>query len=180
MKKNLFAVLLCFVLVLSLSACRKNSAKNLQIESHKGSTYVIKSIATDLAFGDMYFTIKDEALTSIHCTYDAKKYKLSKYYVKIGDYVEASTYTSADGVTDITLSTPYRFVSGKDSDGYEILNTQTIVMYVSFVDINTDNSDYEGDLVAPSSVTVTTNATDLIEFIRNKEIKKNPNTTTAS
>jgi len=172
--KKLLVIFLTITLSLTLTSCkRKNVAKNLEIYSKKGSTYIIRYCSSKLDFGDFYITITDEKLVNFY-TISNENYKLDNYKFTIGDYTASCNVTSEktkkETKTVFELSNPFSLISEVDKEGYETTNPSTIKMYVKFIDVRTD-SDTEDELLDDSYITVSTVALDLVEFVRNKEIK---------
>lgn len=208
MKKRISIILTVLVLALVLVGCkvgRKNTAKNLQISAYDKSTetYTIKYIGSTLDFGDFYFTITKEKLTSVYCTYDASKYKLGDYAIRIGGLTNKVTVKEevdgSKGKATLTLDQPFSLLYSEQSGDYESLNDQSIVLYVEFEDINTKHTTSQTTTEAQTTVTgtttaapttteaqtttttqtlipsstlkVTTSASELLVFIRNKDLK---------
>ena len=209
MKKRISIILTVLVLALVLVGCkvgRKNTAKNLQISAYDKSTetYTIKYIGSTLDFGDFYFTITKEKLTSVYCTYDASKYKLGDYAIRIGGLTNKVTVKEevdgSKGKATLTLDQPFSLLYSEQSGDYESLNDQSIVLYVEFEDINTKHTTSQTTTKAQTTVTgtttaqsttteaettttttqalipsstlkVTTSASELLVFIRNKDLK---------
>ena len=216
MKKRISIILTVLVLALVLVGCkvgRKNTAKNLQISAYDKSTetYTIKYIGSSLDFGDFYFTITKEKLTSVYCTYDASKYKLGDYAIRIGGLTNKVTVKEevdgTKGKATLTLDQPFSLLYTEQSGDYESLNDQSIVLYVEFEDINTKHTTTQTTTAAPttteaqttvtgtttaapttteaeettttttqalipsSTLKVTTSASELLVFIRNKDLK---------
>lgn len=177
--KKIFAAIVAVLLLLSLTACkRQNDAKNLEIYSHEGSTYVLRYCGSDLDFGNLFITIEDEKLVNFYCEYDSSVYKLQEYRLKIGDYSSALNVVDENGVATFTPQESLDFVIGEDEDGYEIISSYSIILHVSFEDIHTDEEDYTATLVDDSGISITTSPEALLIFIRNKAIKTNPASTT--
>src|SRR5574344_1369527 len=105
--KKLLAIFTVLVLAFTLASCRKNSAKNLEIVSHKGTTYVLKYCASKPDFGTFYLTITDEALVNFYCKYDNAAYKVQDVQLLLGSYSAALTANDENGTITYTLSTPY-------------------------------------------------------------------------
>ena len=209
MKKRISIILTVLVLALVLVGCkvgRKNTAKNLQISAYDKSTetYTIKYIGSTLDFGDFYFTITKEKLTSVYCTYDASKYKLGDYAIRIGGLTNKVTVKEevdgSKGKATLTLDQPFSLLYSEQSGDYESLNDQSIVLYVEFEDINTKHTTTQTTtqsqttvtgtttaqpttteaettttttqaLIPSSTLKVTTSASELLVFIRNKDLK---------
>lgn len=209
MKKRISIILTVLVLALVLVGCkvgRKNTAKNLQISAYDKSTetYTIKYIGSTLDFGDFYFTITKEKLTSVYCTYDASKYKLGDYAIRIGGLTNKVTVKEevdgSKGKATLTLDQPFSLLYSEQSGDYESLNDQSIVLYVEFEDVNTKHTTTQTTtqsqttvtgtttaqpttteaettttttqaLIPSSTLKVTTSASELLVFIRNKDLK---------
>ncbi|MCR5564778.1 MAG: hypothetical protein K6F59_03145 [Gammaproteobacteria bacterium] len=173
--KRLFQVLTALVLVLALASCtvgRKNSAKSLKIKSYEkaSNTYVVEYIGSELDFGSLYLTIKDEALVNVVCEFKAA-YKLGEYQVKVGEYSSNMNETTESTKLTLAFENPFKFVKEKAEDGTETLNKQTISIYVEFVDARKGNEDAPENLISSSSVKLSITSNDILTFIRNKAPK---------
>lgn len=177
MKRRIFIFILTLICVLSLSGCtvgRKNSAENLKITAYDKSTntYTIEYIETKLDFGKFFIEITDEAVTKMYCEFNNKKYKLGDYYITIGGYSISINEIVEGKNASLSLTNPFKLVKSVDDKGIETLNSQTIVFYVEFIDVNTPNDGTSVDgLIDSVSIKLSTNAKDLLTFIRNKAPK---------
>lgn len=177
--KKLLVIIATLALVLTLCSCkRKNDAKNLEIYSHDGSSYVLRYCGSELDFGDLFITIKDEKLVNFYCEYDSSKYSLKEKCLLVADYSSYLNVTDENGKITFTPNEAIVFTQGNDEDGYEIVNGKELVIYVCFEDINTGSE--SSTLLADSGITIETSPEALLIFLRNKEIKKNPNATTTT
>ena len=156
--RKLYLVLALFLCALCLVGCRKNESKTLEIVSHSGSTYKIKSLDDSIKYGKLFIIVKDEKLVSFEVELNKNYTYSSDSYIKIGSYYAEFSKSESNNKVTLTITNPLNLVVSED--GKEVGNSNEVKLY--FKALDKDNNS--------STTTLNITPKDLVEFIRNKSL----------